>query len=170
MENWYAVQVRTGREEITAQLCTKLVEKDVIIECFIPKCERMKRYLGEWHIEQHAMFPGYIFIITKQIEMLFLELKKIPELTKILGSGTEFIPLKDSEEELLLHIGGEEHLAKMSQGYIVGDKVIITSGPMKDMGGYIKYINRHKRLAVVRVNMFAGDHDVTMSLEIVKIE
>lgn len=76
MESWYAVQVRTGREEAVLQLSKKIINESVLKECFIPYYERMKRYQGEWHKELHILFPGYVFLITEQIESLFWELKE----------------------------------------------------------------------------------------------
>lgn len=168
MDNWYAVQVRTGREEAVLRLSKKMIDKDVLIECFIPYCERMKRYQGEWHKEQHILFPGYVFFITGQVEELFWELKRLPEFTKILGNGVEFIPLRDEEKKMMADIGGRDHLFEMSRGYIVGDKVIIISGPMKEMGGTITFINRHKRIALVQMNMFGRKIEIRLGVEIIK--
>lgn len=169
MKSWYAVQVRTGREESILRLCREIVDKNVLDECFIPYGERMKRYRGRWHKEQHILFPGYVFLITAQVRELFWELKKIPEFTKILGDGADFIPIKEDEKKLL-QLGGTEHLFKMSLGYIKGDKVIVISGPMQKMKGTITYIDRHKRLAVIRMEMFERWIDVTMGLEVIRKE
>ena len=168
MENWYAVQVRTGREESVLHLIKKIVDRTVLTECFIPYCERMKRYQGEWHKERSVLFPGYVFLITERVDELFQELKKIPELTKILGDGAGFIPLREEERKMLTDTGGRDHLFEMSRGYIVGDQVIITSGPIKKMEGKITFIDRHKRFAVVQMDMFGRKIDVKIGLEIVR--
>ena len=93
MENWYAVQVRAGREEAVLQLSKKIIDESALKECFIPYYERMKRFQGEWHKEQYILFPGYIFLVTEQVDVLFWELKKVPGLTRILGDGMEFVPI-----------------------------------------------------------------------------
>lgn len=168
MENWYAVQVRTGKEQDTADLCRKIVDDDILWEAFIPRYERMKRYQREWHKEQLPMFPGYIFLVTERVEELFYRLKKVPELTKILGDGREFIPIKDEEKALLQQMGNEEHVTEMSVGYIAGERVVILSGPMMGMEGKIKKIDRHKRMAVLEVGMFGRWVDVKVGVEIVE--
>jgi len=170
MPNWYAVQVMTGKEEETSIACKRVLDREVLNDCFTPKYERMKRYHGQWHREERPMFPGYLFFITDQIEEIHYEQKRLPQLTKILGTGTEFIPLSDREVEMLSKIEDERHLVKMSEGYIVGDRVIITSGPMQDMGGKIKKIDRHKRIATIQMEMFGRLMDVVMGLEIIKKE
>ena len=168
MECWYAVQVRTGGEEGVARLCRKLVGHEVMAECFIPKYERKRRYEGAWHTEQEILFPGYLFFVTRDAERLHEELKRVPGMTKILGDGEEFIPLQEEEMERLRSMGNEDHVIEMSEGYIVGDEVVITKGPMMKLKGTIQKIDRHKRLAVVRLGMFGREVDVTMGVEIVR--
>ncbi|MDE7210722.1 MAG: antiterminator LoaP [Lachnospiraceae bacterium] len=168
MDNWYAVQVMTGKEEETCVACKRVIDPQVLNDCFTPKYERMKRYRGAWHKEERPMFPGYIFFVTNQIEEIHFEQKRLPQLTKILGIGAEFIPLSEKEVELLSKIEDERHLIKMSEGYIEGDQIIITSGPMQEMGGTIKKIDRHKRIATIQMEMFGRKMDVVMGLEVVK--
>lgn len=167
MGNWYAVQVRAGKEQDTARLCQKIVNKKILTEAFIPRYERMKHYQGAWHKEQLLMFPGYIFLETEQVGELFLALKAVPELTKILGGGSEFIPIEEEEKALLQRLGNEEHVTEMSTGYMVGDRIVIPSGPMSGMEGKIKKIDRHKRVAMLEVGMFGRRVDMKVGLEIV---
>lgn len=168
MENWYAVQVKTGKEQDTADLCRKIIDVEILLESFIPRYERMKRYQGVWHKEQLPMFPGYIFLATEHVEELFYRLKAVPELTKILGDGREFIPIKDEEKALLQRMGNAEHVTEMSVGYIAGEQVVILSGPMKGMEGKIKKIDRHKRMAMLEVEMFGRWVDVKVGMEVVE--
>lgn len=168
MENWYAVQVMTGKEDPTCVACKRVLDPEMLKDCFTPKYERLKRYHGEWHKEERPMFPGYIFFITEDIRELHFEQKRLPQLTKILGIGAEFIPLADKEVEMLTKIEDENHLVKMSEGYIEGDQIVITSGPMQDMGGKIRKIDRHKRIATIEMEMFGRKMDVVMGLEVVK--
>lgn len=168
MENWYAVQVRTGREDVVKELCRRMIGPEILEEVFIPCYERMRRYEGQWHREQRPLFPGYLFLITDEIEPVFESLRQVPELTKILGDGVDFIPLHPEETEFLKKIGNEDHVAEMSVGFIVGDQVVITSGPMKDMEGRIRKIDRHKRVATVSVQMFGREQDVKLGVEIVE--
>lgn len=165
-EKWYAVQVRTGKEDLILNLCRKVIDRRILSECFIAQCERMKRYQGTWHKEPHPMFPGYVFLITDEVEKLFYELKQLPELTKILGDGTEFISLREEEKEFLLRIGGNSHFTEISTGNIIGGQIQIISGPLKGMEGQITYIDRHKRIAKVIVDMFGRMVEVKMGLEV----
>lgn len=168
MRDWYAVQVRTGKEQAIAELCRRTIGEDILTETFFPRYERMKRYQGAWHKEQLPMFPGYIFLVTKQVDELFYALKVIPELTKILGDGSEFIPIEEEEKALLKRLGNEDHVTEMSAGYIAGEQIVILSGPLAGMEGKIKRIDRHKRIAVLEVAMFGRQVDVKAGMEIVE--
>ena len=55
----------------------------------------------------------------------------------------------------------------MSQGYIVGDKVNIISGPLVGYEGKIKKIDRHKRIAYIEVSLFDQVVVVQVGLEII---
>ncbi|WP_241147441.1 transcription termination/antitermination NusG family protein [Massilimicrobiota sp. An134] len=46
-ENWYAVQVRSGKEDEVVRACDILIDQGVYQECFIPRCKRMKKFRRE---------------------------------------------------------------------------------------------------------------------------
>lgn len=165
---WYAVQVRTGREENIIQYSKLLVDRQVLTECFLPKYEQKKKYRGEWHIEHKLLFPGYLFMISDTPDELYQALKNIPDLTKVLRDDDYLIPIKEEEKAFLLHFGKEEHVVEMSYGYMEGEKVTITEGPMKDFDGKIIKIDRHKRTAVIEVEFFDRKMEVKVGLEVVR--
>lgn len=165
---WYAVQVRTGEEEKIKLICNKLIPNNILDECFIPYYEKKIKYMGKWHTITDILFPGYIFMISNHIDDLLLSVKKIPKLIKILGDGNDILPLYDKEVEFLMRFGKEDHLVKMSYGYIKDDKVVITDGPMKDYKGSIKKIDRHKRKAVIEIEFFGRSMEASIGLEIIR--
>ncbi|OAA86962.1 antiterminator LoaP [Clostridium ljungdahlii] len=165
---WYAVQVRTGDEEKIKLICNKLISNDVLQECFIPYYEKKIKYMTKWHITTEILFPGYIFMVSNRINDLILDVKKIPDLIKILGDENEIIPLYDREIEFLMRFGKEDHLVKISYGYIENDKIVITDGPMKGYEGTIKKIDRHKRKAIIQVEFFGRTMEVSVGVEIVR--
>jgi transcriptional antiterminator NusG len=165
---WYAVQVRTGQEEKIQTLCSVMIPEDILKECFIPRYEKKMKYLGSWHMLNEILFPGYVFMISERIDDLRIAVKKIPSLTKILGDEDGVIPLYEKEVKFLKKFGKEEHLIKMSQGYMENEWIVISEGPMKDFEGTIKKIDRHKRSAVIEVEFFGRKMDVKVGLEIVK--
>lgn len=41
-DNWYVIQVRSGKEEEIRETCQHLIPQGIYEDCFIPKCKRMK--------------------------------------------------------------------------------------------------------------------------------
>lgn len=165
---WYAIQTTTGQENQTIAMCKALIDESLLQGVFYPKTEMMKRYEGPWHKEMKPMFPGYIFAVTDQPDELHAEFLKVPKLTKLLGTDNVPVALSQEEELLLRKVTNQEHVAEMSVGVIEGDRLIIKSGPLMGIEGLVKRINRHKRIAVVEVEMFSRMVEMTLGLEVVE--
>lgn len=170
---WYVIQVFTRDEEKIVLMCQKLIgtrefEGSVLQRCFIPYTQRQRRYRGAWHTEQHPLFPGYVFLVSDNAEELFFKLKRVPGLTKILGTGWEFVPLTEEEVDLLQRLGGEKQIVETSIGVIENDRIIVSRGPLIGMEGLIKKIDRHKRLAWLEVEMMGRTMEVQVGLEVVE--
>lgn len=164
---WYVVQVMSGQEHSIAAVCEAhlLGEQE---EVFVPLYERKRKIKGSWELCQAILFPGYVFFQTGDVDDLFYRLKRMDGLTKILRTGDDFTPLHETEVAFLQQFGREEHVVEMSIGYIEGDEVIITTGPMADWHGKVKKIDRHKKIAVLEIEFFGRMTDVTVGLEIVE--
>ena len=165
---WYVVQVRSGTEHNIRIQCNKKIPDTIMERCFIPYYEEKKKQNGTWNTLQKVLFPGYIFMITEDVEKLFFHLKTIEGMTKLIGTGQDIIPLKDEEITFLQRFGGEEQIVSMSEGIIEGTQVIITSGPLMGMEGLIKKIDRHKRKAWLDLELFGRMQRVEVGLEITR--
>ncbi|MEG2707422.1 MAG: transcription termination/antitermination NusG family protein, partial [Erysipelotrichaceae bacterium] len=102
MSNWYVIQVRGGYEEKIVKQCDLLIDKEILEECFIPKYKQLIKKEGKWKETEQILFKGYLFLISNQVNELFMQLKKIPDLTKMLGRvEKEIYPIHDQEVEFL---------------------------------------------------------------------
>ena len=165
---WYVVQVRSGTEHNIRIQCNKKIPDTIMERCFIPYYEEKKKQNGTWNTLQKVLFPGYLFMITEDVEKLFFHLKTIEGMTKLIGTGQDIIPLKEEEITFLQRFGGEDQIVSMSEGIIEGTQVIITSGPLMGMEGLIKKIDRHKRKAWLDLEMFGRMQQVEVGLEITR--
>lgn len=111
MESWYVIQTRVKEEEKLVSLIERLIPpaKGLYRKCFVPKSENVWRLRGMNLTEIEVLFSGYVFVITDNPEALFMELKSVPRLSKILGEvngddGREFIPLSAREQEFMENI------------------------------------------------------------------
>lgn len=164
---WYVVQVRTGTEENIRSQCARNISEEILEKCFIPYYEERKRIQGEWRTQRKVLFPGYVFVITEEIEKLYQQLARVVGLTKVLGADGEVVPLTEEETEFLIGFGGEEQVVEMSEGLIENSQVIVTSGPLAGKEGLIRKIDRHKRKAYLELPMFGRMQTVQVGLEIV---
>ncbi len=165
---WYVIQVTTGKEDQILSMIKKYSVQKYLEECFSPKYEHKKKYLGQWRQEEAILFPGYIFVISDQVEELYQALKNIPELTKLLGVGEKWTPMTKEDIEIVETLSGKERIVRFSEGYIVGVAVVITKGPLQGMEGTIKKIDRHKRKAYLEIPMFGRVLNAQVGLEIVE--
>lgn len=191
---WYVIQVAGGQEEETAALIQKQIPHEILTECFIPRKERVKKFHGRWQHVEEILFPGYVFSVTTQPEELFLRLKQVTRLTKLLKDGESFfIPLSEKEEEFIRSIGDNYHITRLSRLLIretketgtgngkengasgtglcfdnlVGKEVVILSGPLKNHPGQIQSCNLHKREVTVALPFMGRETEVRMGIEIV---
>ena len=167
---WYVIQVQTGREEQIMEEAKCYQVQEYFDEIFAPHSERKKKYLGKWHLETELLFPGYLFVITSRPEELYQALKRIPKLTKLLGTGEKWTPMTKEDIEIVELLSGRERLVKFSEGYIQGDRVTVTSGPLKGLEGKISRIDRHKRLAWLKVELFGRTVELQAGLEVIRKE
>ena len=165
---WYVIQTTSGKEENIKIQCETYLPAGLVEKYVIPLYEERRRFHGEWHTLQKKLFPGYVFFISDQAEELFLQLKKVPAMTKMLGTGDEIVALTSQEIEFILRFCGEDDIAEISEGVIENDQVHILSGPLIGLEGAIRKIDRHKRKAWLEMEMFGRKQQIEVGLEIIK--
>lgn len=170
MEQWYVIQVRTGKEEWVNTCCKLLLQGDSCLQkCFIPYSKRLKKCKGEWIEKTEILFPGYVFMISEDPTRLYQELKRVPDLTKMLGKDKkEIFSLPEDEVAFLKSFGEEEQIVGVSVGCIEGDQIIVEKGPLKGKEGLIRRIDRHKRIAEIEIEFLGEKRKAKVGLEIIR--
>lgn len=99
-----------------------------------------------------------------------MRLRQIKAMTKILKTGETMTPLQEEEEAYLrkLGLGDSGHVLEYSEGYLEGEKLVVTSGALEGYEGRIKKILRHKRLVVLEVPLLGRTVEVTLGLGVVE--
>ena len=129
---WYVAQVQAGRESSTLEMCRRLVPPSVMEDCFMPEYEVMWKIRGEWRLVKRLLFPGYLFFVTDDPEALNRELSRVPMPIRLLGNEeNSFFPLTGKERDWFLSFMDGNHTVRMSEGYISGDKITVTRGPLR---------------------------------------
>ena len=170
MEQWYVIQVRTGKEEWVVTCCNLLLHDDSCLNrCFIPYSKRLRKRRGEWIERTEILFPGYVFMVSDDPTRLYQALKQIPDLTKMLGRDKkEIFSLPEDEVAFLQSFGEENQIVDLSVGCIEGDQIIVENGPLKGKEGLIRRIDRHKRIAEIEIEFLGEKRKAKVGLEIVR--
>ncbi len=100
---YFAIQVMSGQEIMTENLIRAMLKEDACDGVFHLTRAVRKKLRGEWRDIIQTLIPGYVFVSTPDALKLYEGLKRVPELTKVLGKDAEanFYPLRDEDEEWL---------------------------------------------------------------------
>lgn len=167
---YYVICTLTGKEDIVKDEILAQIGQEKKEKIHILTRERKQKYRGEWQIRKEKLFPGYLFmdLEASQVELVLQALRRATEHAKVLKTGDELFPIHEEEEQLLRRLTGDTTNVAVSVGVIVGDKIIVKEGPLIGMEGMIKRIDRHKRMAVLEVELFNRVSEVKVGLEIVE--
>lgn len=159
---WYVIQVQTGRELAACEAILKACanEREVLAdgsplvgECFAPRYSAQFKLHGEWHSEERLLLPGYVVAVTADPWRLMRLLRQVSGLTRLLTMGEAFLPLSDDDRgwiERWTHEG--DRTIPMSVAHKVGDKLVVTEGPLKGHEAMIVRIKRRQSLAELEIH------------------
>jgi transcriptional antiterminator NusG len=168
LTNWYVIQVITGREERICSSIKQTLDPALFKYCFVPQRESLYKKEGKYISINKPLFPGYLFLITDHIEQVHSCICKMPHIIRILGTGNRFIPLEEKEVEVLCKFTDKAFNVSLSKGFIVGNEITITEGPLQGQEGRIRKIDRHKRIAIIEVSFLGKGTKVRVPLEIIE--
>lgn len=150
---WYVIQVMTGKEEEMQRVLEEKLPKESYEDCFYIRRERIWCLEGEKICHVETMFPGYLFVTTREPEALYWELKHIPALTKLLRTEEDvFLAVSAEEQEFLEHLidGDREKIVRLSEVELDKEKKILSAkGPLKYYIGNI--VKKKIRLCYVMI-------------------
>jgi len=175
MKNWVILFVKTGSEEKLKPMLAEKLDTNGFLS-FVPIKETPYRSKGVIHKTRKPLFPGYIFVQTEvESELIAKKLKTALKGTKDIysllhyGNDENDVAVRESERLFWERLFDADFCIPGSVGFIEGDKIEVTSGALMGLEGQIKRINRHKREAVVEMNMMGAKREVTLMLEIVSV-
>lgn len=164
---WYVVQTISRQEQECLAVCRAKIDPSLYKEMFVPLYIDKMRFQKQWHDVKKVLFPGYFFVDTENIRNVAEELTHIDRFTKVLRSAGEIAPIRDEEQKFLQSMMNEAHIVECSRGMIIGDRVCITEGPLRNHYGFIRKVDRHRREARLEINFFGRMTPVKVGLQIV---
>ena len=112
------------------------------------------------------VFPGYVLIKMIVTEETWYIVRNTRGVTGFVGSGTDPIPLTDSE---IRKMGFDT--ATINVDFEVGDEIKVINGPFMNFTGAVTEINKDKHKVKVLVSMFGRETPVEVDFsEVEKIK
>lgn len=153
---WYVIHTISGMEQKCRQQCEKYVDASAYKRMFVLHYTVKKHFKKEWHEVKKVLFPGYLFVDTETIEPVMEGLRQFRQYTKILRDGETVSPVTEQEQKFLADMMDENYVVRYSEGFLIGEKVYITSGPLRNYQGCIRTVDRHQRIAKLEIPVFGG--------------
>lgn len=164
--SWYALYCRSGQEDTIITSCKQNLSGQALTDAFRFSYERMKKYLGEWHVDTLAMFPNYVFLQSEHPELLSEELEQYRKIVQVLENERLLLEVRPEEEDAIRKLCGENHHMEMSRGIIADGKLNVIEGPLAGREAMIRKVDRHKRIAKLDLHVTKEIPDVWAGLEI----
>lgn len=142
------------------------------MEAIVPSRIKLIKKRTEVVREEQLLFPGYVFIKTSKENKEFRTFIQsyvytIKGFIKILShSDSDISALSKEETHSITPFFKNDGLFESSVGFVKDDKVVVTSGPLMGLESQIKYIDRHKKMAILEIPLFNEVKEVKVSLEI----
>lgn len=165
---WYVIWTKSGGEHQCLELCKQNLDASSYTKIFVPTYITKVHFKKEWHDREKVLFPGYVFIDTDKIDEIYKQLKTVKVFTKLLTNAEEISPIYQEEQEYLQSLLNNDKQIEYSEGFIYGEKVCITKGPLRNQAGAVYKVDRHRRVAYLKVNLFGRQTPVEVGFGAVK--
>jgi transcriptional antiterminator RfaH len=126
---WYVIQTKPANEH---RVEAHLSNQEIAV--FLPMLETFHYLNGKMIPRIKPMFPSYLFA-RLDIRVAYYKVKWTRGVNKILGMGSEPIPISEKVIQTLRERMGDNNVVRLDDGLETGSLVQFTSGPFKDLMG-----------------------------------
>ncbi len=163
---WYVIQTYTGQEEKLVGMVKKMIPRQMYGKCFVAYFEQLRRRQQKNQIHIERVFPGYVFITSEAPDELFLRLKAIPAMTRLLADGDYFFLSLDQDEAAVLEqILDSDHVIRLSYAATDGkDHVSYLSGPLAACRSRLIRYQFRQRYAVIGLRLAGEQKEVRLGI------
>ncbi len=171
--NWYAIHTYAGYENAVAKNLQQRVEslgmENNIFNVLVPMEKKIKIKGGKRVEVMEKVYPGYVLVDMIVTDDSWYVVRNTPRVTGFVGSGVYPVPLSQKEiDELFSRMNKDT--AKHKIDLMVGEVIIITDGPFKDLEGKVEEVDEERGKVKVNVSMFGRETPVEIDfLQVKKI-
>lgn len=165
MHRWFVLHVRTGAESDVLNV----LQRDLpYLQSFVPQRILNECSGGTWKMVTRTIFPGYVFIETFMDAEMYYRLIAIPGMIRILGNELGPVPVPENEMRTVLMLARNGKPLDISELYVEGDEIKITSGPLVGLEGQIIKIDARRYRAKVNINLMGEPRVVELGVKIIE--
>ncbi len=162
---WYAVHTYSGYENAVQRNLKQRIEslgmQGKIFNVVIPTEKKIKVVGGKRQTVEEKIYPGYILVDMIVDDESWYVVRNTPRVTGFVGSGVTPVPLTQEEMDSMFKRMSTD-TAKHKIDLTVGEPVIVSDGPFKDLEGKIGEIDEEKGKVKVLVSMFGRETPVEL--------
>ena len=156
---WYVVHTYSGYENKVKTDLEKMIKnrelQDYFFDIIVPLEEQIEIKDGKTKTNLKKVFPGYVLVKMIVTEQTWYIVRNTRGVTGFVGSGTDPIPLTDSE---IRKMGFD--IQSFNINYEVNDQIRVITGPFENFTGTVISINKEKHKVKVMISMFGRETPV----------
>lgn len=172
---YYVLQVQTRGEATALKLARRSMEANGLSgseygTLLWPRRKLMIRRKGKVFPSLAPIFPGYLFLEADGLQPdVYWAIKRVSKIYKFLKDNRHIEPLSGYDRELLVHFLHFGEIVEQSKVYYDENKRIrVLDGPMKGLEGQIVKVDRRKKRAKVRLELYKDSYLVDFGFEVME--
>jgi len=171
--HWYAIHTYAGYENVVLRNLKQRIEslgmQDKIFGVVVPIEKKIKIKSGKRVEVEEKIYPGYVLVDMIVTDDSWYVVRNTPRVTGFVGAGVNPVPLKSEEVDYLFKKMGEGE-PKHTIDIGIGESILITDGPFKDLEGKVNSVDEERGKVKVLVSMFGRETPVELDfLQVKKI-
>lgn len=171
--NWYAIHTYAGYENAVMRNLRQRIDSlgmdGKIFNVIVPIEKKIKIKGGKRVEMEEKIYPGYVLVDMIVDEDSWYVVRNTPRVTGFVGAGVNPVPLEKSEVDFLFG-RMKSDTVKHNIDLAVGESVIVTDGPFKELEGKINEVDDERGKVKVLVSMFGRETPVELDfLQVKKI-
>lgn len=155
---------KAGQEEAAVRL---LLTTPGMIHAFVPKKVEHRSEKGVKSTVKKVLFPGYVFFQAEDNWSPTLTMYYADYILRLLQTDGSW-RLGGSDEQLARWLLEHDGLLDMSLAYQEGTRVVVKSGPLKELEGVITMVDRHNRNGQITIDLFGRETKIWLAFELVE--
>ncbi|MFT5359611.1 MAG: transcriptional antiterminator NusG [Candidatus Paceibacteria bacterium] len=172
--NWYAIHTYSGYENAVLKNLNQRIEslgmQDKIFSVVVPTEKSIKIKSGKRVEIEEKIYPGYILVDMIVTDDSWYVVRNTPRVTGFVGSGVTPVPVSKEEIDFLFARMEEKESAKYKIDMEIGETILITDGPFKELQGKVNEVDQERGKIKVLVDMFGRETPVELDfLQLKKI-